>query len=122
MSVDSSDEEIKSVLLNARWHKEDAEAAILILRENKKTHETHMDSLHKVFTSDERLRPETVSALLGIEMDVMPEDMRDQSSQQSFGVQQLMGIMAAAFLLAVFMMGLTMWFMEVGMFHKTVRW
>jgi hypothetical protein len=124
VNTEASDEEIKSVLLSARWHKDDIEAAVLVLRENKITHETHVDSLHKVFRSDDRLRPETVSALLGIEMQVMPGDLRTpgkRTSAPGLTPRHMMLIAVISLSLSVIFVMAAMWHLEMGLFHQTMR-
>lgn len=119
----ATDDEIKSVLFSARWHKDDVEAAMMVLRENKVTHETHVDSLHKVFRSDDRLRPETVSALLGIEMEVTSDEISNKRSQRRAGLTsgQFMSIALVSLTLSVIFVLSSMWFLEMGLFHRTLR-
>lgn len=119
----ASDDEIKSVLFSARWHKDDVEAAMMVLRENKVTHETHVDSLHKVFRSDDRLRPETVSALLGIEMNVSSEELSGSHGRRRRGLSssQFMNIALVSLALSVIFVLSSMWFLQMGLFHQTLR-
>lgn len=65
----SPDEEIRSVLLSARYSKNDVDTAIMVLRQNTKTKQTRVDGLHKVFRSNQALSPEEISELLGIEVE-----------------------------------------------------
>ncbi len=123
VTTEASDDEIKSVLLSARWHKDDIEAAVLVLRENKVTHQTHVDSMHKVFRSDERMHPETVSALLGIEMNVMPSDMPSGERRVERGMtsKQMMTVAVVSLALSLMFVLAAMWHLEMGMFHQTLR-
>ncbi len=66
---DSPDEHIRAVLLSAKYHHDEVDTAIMVLRQNSETKATHVDGLHKVFRSDETLKPEEISRLLGIEVD-----------------------------------------------------
>ncbi len=68
------DEEIKSVLISAKWNRDDVDTAIMVLRENLSTHEQRIASVKHVFHSDERLKPETITSLLGIAMEVPPPE------------------------------------------------
>ena len=72
IAATSPDEQIKSVLVEANWHQDDVDTALTVLRENVETHEQKVDSLHKIFRTDQRLKPETISALLGIDVEVPP--------------------------------------------------
>lgn len=123
VSIDSSDDEIKSVLLSARWHKDDVEAAVLVLRENTKTHETHVDSLHKIYRSDERMRPETVSALLGVEMNISGEDITKKRRRVSRGLgpAQMLSITLISLALSLIFVFSAMWYLQTGLFHTTLR-
>ncbi|OIP78428.1 MAG: hypothetical protein AUK16_00215 [Parcubacteria group bacterium CG2_30_44_11] len=118
----ATDDEIKSVLMSARWHKDDVEAAIMVLRENKVTHQTHVDSLHKVFRTDDRLRPETVSALLGIEMNVSSEDIdKIRKYKRSMTPTQIMSIAFISLALSVIFVMASMWYLEMGIFYQ-IKW
>jgi hypothetical protein len=64
------DEQIRSVLLSARFNMDEVDAALLVLRENTKTSATRVDGLHRVFRSDQILKAQEVSELLGIEMQI----------------------------------------------------
>jgi hypothetical protein len=124
VNMKASDDEIKSVLMSARWNKDDVEAAILILRENKFTHQTHVDSLHRVFRTDDRLRPETVSSLLGIEMKVSSRDI-NKNGEYRHGtpvpLAQIASIVVIALVVSVVFIMSAMWYLEMGIFHQTLR-
>lgn len=76
------DEEIRSMLLSARWSNSEVDAALMILKENTVSKQTHVDTLHKVFRSDERLTPAEVTALLGVEMNVTNTDLPSYAEQR----------------------------------------
>lgn len=106
----ASDEEIKSVLISAKWHDDDAELGVMVLRENKVTHKERVDTLHKVFTSDERLKPETISSLLGIDVDMNSkelETLRVRKRQISLG--QMLTIASLAMVIAFGSLFVYMW-------------
>jgi len=117
-----SDEEIKSVLISAQWHKDDVEAAVLVLRENKTDHKTRVDSLHKVFRSDERLRPETISSLLGIEMNITSKELasRQKHSSAKLPPSHILVVACAALTLSLIFVFASMHYLEMGLFHKTL--
>jgi hypothetical protein len=64
----SADQEIRSVLLSARYNKDEVDSAIMVLRQNVKTNETTVEGLHKVFRTDLALKPSEVSDLLGVQI------------------------------------------------------
>jgi len=64
------DEEIRSVLLSARYNDDEIDTAIMVLRENVNTKESHVDGLHKVFRTNETLKSQEISSLLGIDVEI----------------------------------------------------
>jgi len=68
VAINAPDEEIRSVLLSARYEDEEVDTAILVLRENTKTNQTRVDGLHKIFRSNQALLPQEISQLLGIDV------------------------------------------------------
>ncbi len=123
VDMSSPDEEIKSVLLSARWHKDDVETALLVLRENTQNHETHVESLHRVFRSDERLKPETISALLGIDVDIPQDEVNPNSFMRRYHIMspsQMMQIGLVSLSVSVIFVMASMWYLEMGIFHPTV--
>ena len=121
LSIDAPDEEIKSLLLSAHWHQDDVETAVMVLRENKDTHTTHVDTLHNIFRSDDRLKPETVSALLGINMELSADDLEkhDRYKRGNLPFSTALVIFFVSFSLAVGILGLSMWYLGVGAFHHS---
>ena len=115
----AEDEMIKSVLIEANWHADDVETALTVLRENTATHIERVDSLHKVFRTDDRLKPETITALLGIDVEVKnPDELRlERTTHQTFFSQALsIGLVSIGLALLVAIGG--MWFWEIGIFHR----
>ncbi|MEZ4200095.1 MAG: hypothetical protein R3B69_00595 [Candidatus Paceibacterota bacterium] len=75
LSPIAEDEEIRSVLISAKWHKDDVETALTVLRENTTTGQAHVDVLHNVFNSDARLSPEAIQSLLGIDVELTSDQV-----------------------------------------------
>ena len=69
------DEEIRSILLSASFDENEVNTALLILKENTISNETHIDALHKIFRSDNRLKPSEISSLLGISVNLSDNDI-----------------------------------------------
>jgi len=122
VSPTDSEDEIKSVLISAQWHKNDVEAAILVLRENKTDHKTHVDSLHKIFRSDDRLSPEAVTSLLGIEMNMTSKDIKKRHKRERGGMTpfQMLKVTIVSLILSFLFVYAAMWYLHIGMFHQTV--
>lgn len=117
------DEEIKSVLISARWHEQDVETALLVLRENKQNHQTRVERLNKVFTSDDKLQPELISSLLGVDVDlshvhkpgINHRPRRTLSLSQGIQIGLLSMVLSLSFVLGA------MWYLDMGIFHFTMR-
>ncbi len=118
VSVGAPDEEIRSVLLSARYNDDDIDTAIMVLRENTKTHQTRVDGLHKIFRSDEGLKPSEISALLGIEVEVNEVTVdRNKNREMSYFQTTIVTFLAVGLALAgVFG---AMYVYKVGVFHPT---
>jgi hypothetical protein len=97
----ASDEEIRSVLISARWENKEIDTALIVLKENLISHETHVDTLHKVFNTDSRLNSAEISALLGIHVTIAPEDVTTSVTEKRHQIEQ--GRIILSFLLAVFL-------------------
>lgn len=116
----SPEEEIRSVLVSARYNNEDIDTALMVLRENTITHQTRVDGLHKIFRSDSTLKPSEISALLGIEVDIDHIALRKSASRDMSLFQNIV-VALVAIALAVFGATLAMYYYEIGVFHPTVN-
>jgi ATP-dependent Zn protease len=117
----AADEEIRSVLISARWHKEDVETAITVLRENTTTHKSRVDTLHDVFTTDKKLSPEAIQTLLGIDVEVNSTELETlRKSRDSLYIWQLISIFMIAIALAAVMILFMMYSQKVGFFYPSV--
>lgn len=118
MTPDSPDEEIRSLLISARWHHHDVETALVVLREDPKTRKQRIDTVHRVFNAEQRLNPETISSLLGMDVEVDSvvadhrKDLRRRYLSQIYSIVILSVVASFVFLFAL------MWFMQVGVFHE----
>lgn len=118
LSSDAPETEIRSLLLSARWHQDDVETALVVLREDPNTHVQQVDSMHRVFTSDDKINPETLSALLGVDVQVNSVSAQHQDMMRRHYHTQLISIGILSFFGAlVFLVG-AMWFLKVGFFHE----
>jgi hypothetical protein len=122
VSPTAPDEEIKSVLISASWHQSDIDTAITVLRENVDTQQRRVDSLHRVFNTDDRLQPEMVSALLGIEMDVTSEQVALRRSRRNgIPMAEILRLIFISLTLSIISVVVAMWYFEIGWFHQTLR-
>lgn len=114
------DEEIRSILLSARYNKDEVDTAIMILRENVKTNETRVDGLHKIFHSDERLKTTEIADLLGIEVELSNMPMQIKRSREFTTVQYII-VWVMAVLVALGGIGYSMYLHQVGVFHPMTK-
>jgi hypothetical protein len=118
VSAGAPDEEIRSVLLSARYNNDEVDTAIMVLRENTVTHQTRVDGLHKIFRSDESLKPAEISSLLGIEVEVKDVSAHRRSRRQ-LSTAQTVFLTALTIFLAVAGVMIAMYVNQVGLFHPT---
>ena len=112
------DEQIKSVLLSARYNKDELEAAIMVLRQNEVTDESRVDGLHKVFRTTSSLQPHEISQLLSVDVDISEKlSAREKRNQLSAGHE--VAIVVLAVLLAVGAVLSYMYINKFGVFHQT---
>lgn len=115
----SADDIIKSVLLSARYSKDEVDAAIMVLKENPNTNEPRVDGLHKVFRTSQVLTPDEISRLLGIEtrMDHLPDIMEKKNE---ISTVQTMLVWFLSIFMATGGIMLYMYLYKVGLFHPSV--
>lgn len=115
----SPDEEIRSVLLSARYSKDEVDTAIMVLRENTVTNTTRVDGLHKVFRTDEALSPEEISQLLGIEIDLSDRVAHTTGKTRDFSGFQYALVWILSFILAIVGLLFYMYVHNLGLFHPS---
>ena len=114
----AKDEEIKSILLSARFNNDEVDAAIMVLRENTKTCKTKVDGLHKVFRTDQMLNPEEISSLLGIDVD-LTERVEVGSRARRITTVSQMFLFLVSMILALVAIIMYMYISNMGIFHPT---
>lgn len=115
----SPDEQIRSILLSARYSKDEVDTAIMVLRENERTNQTRVDGLHKIFRSDETLRPEEISQLLGIDID--PDQFVERlPHSRELSTWHHVAVWTLSILLALSGILVYMYLYQVGIFHPSV--
>jgi hypothetical protein len=114
----SPDEEIRSVLLSARFNKDEVDTALMILRENTKTNATRVDGLHKVFRSDQALQASEISQLLGIEVQVQ-EKIEVGINARRYSLLQVMLLWCISIIIASTAVLFYMYSNQTGLFHPS---
>jgi hypothetical protein len=114
-----SDEEIRAILLGARYSPEEIDNALVVLHAQDVPQPIRSDGLHKVFYSDGRLRPQEIAGLLGIEVDVNFGKRAPQPSESRSLTSVEVGLVVGlAVLFAVVGAGLYMYIHDIGLFHS----
>tara|TARA_B100000508_G_scaffold120126_1_gene101101 strand:- start:16960 stop:17385 length:426 start_codon:yes stop_codon:yes gene_type:complete len=116
----SPDEQIRSVLLSARYTRDEIDTAIMVLREDTKTRKTRVDGLHKVFRSQEALNASEISSLLGIDVDVADQISIESRNRAVTSFQYLL-IWLLALALAFGGLIFYMYLYKVGIFHPSTN-
>lgn len=115
------DEEIRSVLVSAKWQDEEVETALTVLREKIDSNFSRVDTLHNVFLTDKRLTPEAIHSLLGIDMELSMEEVAlDREHKKSISFLQIMTIVVYATLLAFGSILVVMYVQNFGIFHPSI--
>lgn len=99
VSSASHDDQIRSVLLSARYNNDEVDTAIMVLRQDVKTRQTRVDGLHKVFHTNDALNSSEISELLGIDVD-MSHFKPHRSAASSFNLMQVLMISMSSVLIA----------------------
>lgn len=116
----SPDDQIRSILLSARYSKDEVDMAIMILREDVKTKQTRVDGLHNVFRTNERLTSEQIAELLGIEV-TLNKSPEARKKQQSSPILQYVLLWALSVAIAVFGILSYMYVHQFGPFYPGVH-
>lgn len=114
----SPDDKIRSVLLSARYNKDEVDTAIMVLRENVKTNRTRVDGLHKIFRTEEALKPDEISQLLGIDVEIS-KSLVPQSKGRDLSSFQYILVWVLSVALGVGGIILYMYLHNVGVFHSS---
>jgi len=112
------DEEIRSVLISARWNHNDVDTALMVLKENTATQLIHVDTLHKVFHSDERLSPADISALLGIKVSLSKDDVSTLAVRRR-RTEKMQTLIAIILALSIVFLGMILFMYKerIGVFY-----
>ena len=114
----AKDEEIRSVLLSARWNNNEVDTALMVLKENVKNNQTHVDTLHKVFNSDDKLSSAEITKLLGIDVNLSNFEAESVSKKyQLIENSSSLIVFILSLIIAVSSIGYLMYQEKAGFFH-----
>lgn len=118
--ITSSDDEIRSVLVSARYTEKDVETVITMLR-GKISSEINKnnDGLHKVFRTNEGLKPHEIAKLLNIEVPVKLSsvDTNKNTISPKKALQELAITSAIMIGVACVLLLGAMFYYKIGLFH-----
>lgn len=116
----ATDDEIRSLLLSAEWGENEVNTALIILRQNINNDTTHVETLHKVFNTDETLSPQEISQLLGIDFSVSKDQLEKYNSESStFLMSEEMLILISSVILAIVSVSFFMYSQKIGPFYES---
>ena len=113
------DEEIRSVLLSARFHEDEIDTALMVLRENIVTNKTRVDGLHKAFRTDEGLEAKEIAELLGIEVNIKDRHKSEKHNSSLYTILSTIVLWVASALVAAVALLYYMYTHNVGVFHPS---
>jgi hypothetical protein len=119
VSAASTDEEIRSVLSAAQYSDTDIATALSTLRNNAPADANRYDGLHKIYRTDEGLKPNEVSKLLGIDVHITDLEIKNHRERAMTGGQYLV-VLSLALVIAFGGIFYAMYEHKTGPFHPTV--
>ena len=114
------DENIRSVLLSARYKEDEIDTALMVLRENVITKETRVDGLHKVFRSNEALNSSEIFKLLGVEVDI-DKIAKTKVQSKNKHMLHIIVVVIFSFIFALLSLLLYMYIHEIGFYHHVYK-
>jgi len=116
------DEVIRSVLISARWNDNDVDTALMVLKENTTTNTSRVDTLHRVFHTDDKLTPADISAMLGVKVSIDATDLKDlQAERKKVERAQTLAAVILAFSIVLFGLTYLLYVEEAGVFHPSEK-
>lgn len=83
ISTSTEEKKLKEALLYAKWSEKDVEIAMMTMRDKQDKGDAKakqkIDVQHQMFRGDTRLAPEAISSLLGIDVTLNRESLREQA-------------------------------------------
>lgn len=117
-TAEASDEDIRAVLLRAKYSEAEIQKALLILREKDVSPMIRSDGLHTVFYTDSHLRPSEIAGLLGIEVNFDVGKFKQQRKNQiTVSPQEAFVVIGLSLLIAISSIVIYMYINNIGIFH-----
>lgn len=100
LGPESPDEEIKQLLISARWHENDVETALIILRKNPNENTYKIGGVQDVLRTEAKIAPETLNAILGIDVEVNNVTEQHHAALERTYYKQILTLIAFSVLFA----------------------
>lgn len=117
-SETTPDDQIRTILLSARYSKNEVDAALLMLKQDPDTNEVKVNGLHKIFYSDTHLKSGEISSLLGIDIDLNTPISR-RSIKNTISALQFISVWFFSVVIAVTGILFYMYLNQIGLFHPS---
>ncbi|MDA8596734.1 hypothetical protein N9L26_00150 [Candidatus Pacebacteria bacterium] len=117
LDSEATDDEIKSLLVSARWHEDDIETALVVLRENPETHKQTVDSVHRTFAAGDRMSADTLNAILGIDVEVSKVSAEHHKELERAYRSQVISLVFVSIVLGTLFIMAVMWTTKMGLFY-----
>lgn len=101
LEPNAPDEEIKDLLVNARWREDDVDAAIIILRSDPRSQNSNTYHIQDALLTERKLAPEMLNSLLGIDVEVNNVAERHRSALKRTYHIQLISLVLFSILAAL---------------------
>lgn len=118
LTIDAPEDAIRSLLVDAGWHDEDAAMALKLLRDEIAVDAEEAGAAHKTLSSDHKIKPETLASLLGVDVEVESVTLQHHESLDRKYRSQLFSIVVFSVIGALIFLLAAMWYMQVGVFHE----
>lgn len=116
----ANDDDIRGLLLSARWDNTDVESALHILKRTGSDGTPQVDSIHRVFHTDGHLTPHDISTILGVDVSLSSQDISGNQNKRRMSFVPHM-VVAGILALTVVIVGLgyMMYQSQNGIFHES---
>ena len=113
--------EVRAHLRQQGWHASDIERVVIAFTDPESTTQPPGDALHLLMRTDARLRPETLSALLGVSCDISSVEIDPATyARPRVTWWRFLVIFVVGAILAVMVLGAIMWVTNSGLFHPSL--
>lgn len=118
-STAASDEEIRALLSKARYSSSEIDIAMQVLRQNVTAQSGSSNEINRVFRSDAILKPEEISRLLQIDVNLNKKTAKNRTTFSALSFWHYVMMVTLALILSLGGVVALMYSLEFGIFHTT---